>query len=204
MTQVKTPTFRGSYMNKLIEGEEKQNNEGKPYMAYSLRADFEPEDCPGFDAGDPRTYPNWAKEAIEEAIETGKTKFWKGKRPNNLSMPFMDGDDADKPELEGKVYCNMKAFGRRCPVLGMDNKAISPDGGGLNEQVIYSGAYYKAVITFAPYDAQGNRGVSARLVAVRKVDDGERMAGGISESQAEDMFGDEDGTQAAVEDDFLS
>lgn len=195
-----TPEFVGSYAGNLVHGQE--NDDGK--LVFSVRADFDPATCKGFDPADPKSVPDWAKEGIKAAIEAGKVKKWNGKVPNGLKMPLLDGDDSGKEELEGLYYMNLKSYGRRPPIVGPDGKAMDPDL-EVNDETIYSGAKFRAKIQFAPYDHKGNKGIGAYVVAIQKVADGERKSGGISASQAEDMFGAVEGdTEAALEDDFLS
>jgi hypothetical protein len=47
------------------------------------------------------------------------------------------------------------------------------------ESELYSGCYGRAIINFYVYDSQGNRGVSAGLMGIMKLSDGEPLGGGI-------------------------
>ena len=112
-------------------------------------------------------------------------KKWEGKVPSNLTMPFKNGDDSDNPEFSGTMYANLKAYKRRPPIIGPDGNALMQ----IDEDTVYSGAKFRAIVQFAPYNhTKGGKGVSAYIVAVQKVADGERKDGSISESQAEGMF----------------
>lgn len=176
--QVQTPIFEGAFAQYLVNGD--TNDQGA--LVYSVRAVFD--DFDGFDPENPKSAPKWAQAAIKAAIETGKSKKWDGKVPTNLRMPFINGDDSDKPEFNGKMYVNLKAYKRRPPIIGPDGNAMMQ----VDEDTIYSGAKFRAIVQFAPYNNAGGKGVSAYIVAVQKVADGERKDGSISESQAEGMF----------------
>ncbi|TDX21648.1 uncharacterized protein DUF2815 [Modicisalibacter xianhensis] len=189
--QVMTPQFSGAYANFLVDGQ--TNEDGT--LVYSLCGIFDEMD--GFDPRDPKSVPNWAKDAVSAAIATGREKKWGGKVPNGLELPFRDGDARDQPEFNGCFYINMKSYKKRCPIVDKNGKALLQ----VDSDTIYSGAKYRAVIQFAAYDRKGKKGVSAYLVAVQKCGEGERKDGGISESQAENLFGGPASGGAAPEDD---
>lgn len=177
--QVRTPIFEGAFAQYLVNGDE--NDQG--VLVYSIRAVFD--DLDGYDPENPKSAPKWAQAAIKAALEMGKSKKWEGKIPTNLTMPFKNGDDSDKPEFHGKIYSNFKSYKRRPPIIGPDGQAMMQ----IDEDTIYSGAKFRAVVQFAPYrNDAGGKGVSAYIVAIQKVADGERKDGSISESQAEGMF----------------
>lgn len=178
--QVQTPIFEGAFAQYLIDGD--TNDQGN--LVFSIRAVFDEFD--GWNPEDPKSVPAWAKSAVKSAIERGKKTKWDGKVPSNLRMPFINGDDSDKPEFHGTMYANLKAYSKRPPIVGPNGKALMQ----VDQDTIYSGAKYRAVIQFAPYNNAGGKGVSGYIVAIQKVADGERKDGSISESQAESMFGD--------------
>lgn len=189
--QVQTPIFEGAFAQYLVDGD--VNDQGN--QVYSIRAVFD--DFDGMNPDDPKSVPNWAKEAVKAAIEKGKKAKWDGKVPSTLRMPFLNGDDSDKAEFHGKVYSNFKAYGKRPPIVGPNGKALMQ----VDQDTIYSGAKYRAVVQMAPYSNAGGKGVSAYIVAIQKTGDGERKDGAISEQQAEGMFGAVEG--GAPEDDPL-
>lgn len=125
------------------------------------------------------------EKAIEEAIEIGvKTKF-EGKRPKNLSLPLRDGDEdrEDDPTYAGCMFLTASST-RRPGVVDSNREAI------LDEDEFYSGCYGAVSINFYPFNAAGNKGVSAGLNNLMKTKDGERLGGAFS--TAEEDFEDID------------
>lgn len=198
--QVQTPIFEGAFAQYLTEPDyvtRKKNGKEVEVAVYSVRAVFDEFD--GFNPEDPKSVPSWAKAAVKAALDKGKEKLWDGKIPTSLRMPFINGDDSEKSEFHGRFYSNIKSYEKQPPIIGPNGKAMM----GISQDTVYSGAKYRAVLQFAPYNNAGGKGVSAYIVALQKVADGERRDGGISESQAESLFGDTTGGNPA-EDDWLN
>lgn len=194
--EVTTPVFTGSFMQNFVNGQE--NDSG--LTVFTVRADWAAEDCSGWDPADPKSVPGWAEKALAAAIAQGKTKLWNNKVPGKLDMPFRDGNDHGADELTDCVYANPKSYRTRSPVIGPDGKALLQ----VDDTTIYSGAKYRARIRLAPYSKAGKNGIGMYLVAIQKVAEGERRSGGISEDQAEKLFGAVEGESDALDDDFLN
>ncbi len=115
------------------------------------------------------------KEAIEEAKEYGKEKKWGGKVPKNLKMPVRDGDEDrnDDENYADSYFINANAPAKRPPKLLTRVKDVE-----ATEDDIYSGVYAVAVITFFPYDSNGNRGIACGLQGLQFYKHGERLSGG--------------------------
>lgn len=135
-----------------------------------------------------------------------------------INMVFEDDQDLGQLEAAiekaGKSFFGSKTF--KSPIRNGDEKESMPDGKrfvcsktknavrlvdakkqALEPEDFYGGAICKAVVCVSPYTTNANgRGVSAYLVAVQKVRDGERL-GGNFDDDALDMLGDID-----IEDDF--
>lgn len=128
--------------------------------------------------------------AVEAAMEDGKTKKWGGKIPPNLKLPLRDGDE-DRPDDEhyaGHMFVN--ANSARKP--GLVDAELDPI---MDREEFYSGCYGRASVNFYAFDSNGSKGVACGLNNLQKLEDGERLAGGVS---AEVDFGDEE-----EEDDLL-
>lgn len=112
--------------------------------------------------------------AIKDAAEVGKEKKWGGKLPKGLRSPLRDGDEErpDDENYEGVMFMNANAQAKRPPKLMTRVK-----GQEATEEDLYSGCYAVVVVNFFPYDTSGNKGISAGLIGVQKLADGERLSG---------------------------
>lgn len=119
------------------------------------------------------------KKAIQAAIAGGHPK-WKGKTPAKLKLPLRDGDEdrPDNPEYAGHYFLGANS-NIRPKVVDRDLNEIGPDD-------FKSGDYGMAAINFYTFSAAGNNGVACGLNNVRKMKDGEALAGG---STPEEDFG---------------
>lgn len=128
------------------------------------------------------------KKAIEEAKQEGANKFFNGKVPPNLKTTVHDGDGL-RPSGEpfGKeckgCYVMTCTTGVDFPpevVVGQDRHPAMP-----NE--VKSGDYGFVSVNFAPYDKNGNRGISSYLGNVLKTKSGPAL--GSVKTTANDDFG---------------
>jgi len=148
------------------------------------------------------------KEAVDAAIEQGKTSKWGGKVPANLKKPLRDGDE-ERPDDEayaGHYFLN--ATSKTKPGIA---KPIGkgPDGRVKFQEItdsteVYSGCYAKVSLNFYPFDAKGNKGVAAGLNNIVKVQDGEFLGGraSVQEDFADEDF--DDVVESGDDEDFLS
>ena len=139
------------------------------------------------------------RKAIEEAIEEGVKSYkkWNGKRPKMDRTVLKDGDDkidaAEKPEnytaYEGMVYVTPKADkAKDFYVFDADRQTVTPD-------TIYSGCYVRCSMDIVPYAHDlGGKGVTAKLVGLQFLEDGEPLGGThhSEESVSRDFDGDLD------------
>jgi len=92
-------------------------------------------------------------------------------------LPLHDGDE-DKTD---EAYHNCLYLNAKCKtkpgVVDAERQQI------INEEEFFPGCYGYASVTFYPFDANGNKGVSAGLNNVMKTKDGERLGGRISADQ---------------------
>lgn len=141
-------------------------------------------------------------DAIKEAVARGCTEkdrrtnapVFAGKDPDDkaffstLQLPIKNadkdvltrGDNAGKvrsevyPEMKGKIVLTCKTKDNLLEqglVFGSDRKPVPA-------AQLYSGMQGRVGVWFTPYDNNGNRGVSARLVSVLRTGDGERLTTG--------------------------
>lgn len=127
--------------------------------------------------------------AIDEAVARGysgelseKSTFKKGTKESALKLPLKDGEDKadnDYAELfEGYMFATAKSD-RRPTVLDENGQQI------LDPEEFYSGALGAVSITVYPYNNR-SQGVGVQLNHIMKLDDGERIGGGVI--SADDAF----------------
>ncbi|WP_257202964.1 DUF2815 family protein [Corynebacterium cystitidis] len=135
------------------------------------------------------------KAAVDDAVE--RRTFKQPIDPAATKYPpLRDGDSLTDsgeergPEFAGHWFIAAKTGVSRPPFLvdGQMNKII-------DENELYSGCYGNVAVQFFGYENSGNKGISASLVGVQKVKDGERLGGPTLE--AEDVFGVIGGAPAA-------
>lgn len=111
--------------------------------------------------------------AVKQVMDENKD-FFKGRKP---ASPIHDGDtdgtNAGQPPYAGCYYVNAKATEAYPPkIMDFNKRALTPD----DEVKVYSGCYVQAVLSIFPYNNQ-QVGVGVGLTAIRKVADGEPLAG---------------------------
>lgn len=133
---------------------------------------------------------NRINKAVELAVANGISSKWGGKKPAKLKLPLRDGD-AERPDDEnyaGMYFVNASSKKYKPGIIYKNGQEI------LDETDFYSGCYGLAQISFYPYKASGNMGVSCGLNNLMKTEDGEPLGGRVSASNAfaEDIENDED------------
>ena len=126
------------------------------------------------------------KAAVDDAVERGT--FKQAIDPAQTKYPpLRDGDSMTDsgeprgPEFANHVFISAKAGTKRKPFVVDGN--LQPV---IDESEVYSGCYVNVALQFFGYANSGNKGVSASLIGVQKVADGERLGGPALE--AEDVF----------------
>lgn len=118
------------------------------------------------------------KKAIDAAAQKGLATKFGGKLPTVLKTTFKDADTdtdqdgdifADKwPETAGHYVINVSS--RVKPqIVDADLNPI------INPVEFYSGCYGRASINFFAYNTNGNKGISAGLNNLQKLEDGEAL-----------------------------
>lgn len=132
------------------------------------------------------------KAAVQAAKEAYVTKTGK-KIPAQVKTTLHDGDRLSSSgneygkECKGAYVINVNST--RKPVLIYSDKTPITDEGEL-----YSGCYGRAILNFYYYNTSGNSGVSAGLMGLMKLSDGEPLGAGIvTDEDWDDDFNDSDG-----------
>lgn len=137
------------------------------------------------------------QEAIKNALEQGKEKYWSGKVPKGLKTPLRDGDEDRDDEAYANSYF-INANSKDAPqVVGLEKDKATGRPIPLGSDDVYSGCYANVSINFYPYN-NVSKGIAAGLGNIQKSDDGEPLGG--NRAKAEDEF---DFEEVDLEDDFL-
>lgn len=135
------------------------------------------------------------KAAMAEAREAFCKKNGSSSLPAKPVHTLHDGDglkDSGEPYGEECKGCWVISVRSKKPVKIIDqNKQPITD-----PEVLYSGCYGQAVINFYGYNRNGRKGISASLMGLRKIKDGERLSGSVCS--------DDDFDDASVADDLGS
>lgn len=128
-------------------------------------------------------------QAITAAVEEGVNRrtFTQPIDPNHTKYPpLRDGDTPNDsgeprgPEFAGHYFIAAKNKKHPIVVNAQRQPIIDPDD-------VYSGCYVNMAVEFYAYHNSGNKGISASLIGVQKVKDGDRLGG--QPPKAEDVFG---------------
>ena len=120
------------------------------------------------------------EDAMDAAMEKGKTSIWKGKLPKikKDNKPFYDGDDDDggerevKPEEEGMMVLRTRSY-KVVRVLDADKEPAEEGEDGAP----YGGCYVDAIVEFWPQDYEGVPRLNCEIKGVRFRKDGEPFSG---------------------------
>ncbi len=111
------------------------------------------------------------KKAINAAYKEGVDNVWNGKEPKSFHNPLKDGDekDDDTGVFENHYYITLKS--KDAP------EVVDKDLEPVDAKQVYSGGICNVSMTFLPYVAGGNKGISALLNNVQIIDAGNRING---------------------------
>lgn len=164
--KVQTGKARLSYAN-LAEAKTNKNDvNGIPYYSTQII----------IPKSDKKTLERFTK-AIESIKQSDRAKEIWGAKTNlkSIKSPLRDGDEADNQELlAGNVYFSAK--NKRQPMLVSRDKIEFSTAEEIEEE-LYSGCYAQVIVSLYPYNFNGNKGIGAWLEGVRKIADGEPLAG---------------------------
>jgi hypothetical protein len=123
---------------------------------------------------------NRIKKAIDAAAQKGLTTKFGGKLPAVLRTTLKDADkDTDQ---DGEIFADKWDYTAGHYIINVSSK-IQPQivdadlNPIINPVEFYSGCYGRASINFFAYNNQGNKGISAGLNNLQKLEDGEALGG---------------------------
>ena len=131
------------------------------------------------------------KEAMEEARQNFCAKNGNSALPAKPSNTLHDGDgqrdsgDDYGPECKGHYVMTVSSKDRPVIVDAARNEI-------LDRTEVYSGCYGRAAINFYGYNSHGKKGISAGLLSVQKLSDGEPFGTRGSADDFDDDYEDED------------
>ena len=121
---------------------------------------------------------NRIKKAIDAAAQKGISTKFGGKLPAILKTTLKDADkDTDQ---DGEVFADKWDYTAGHYIINVSSK-IQPQivdadcNPIINPTEFYSGCYGRASINFFAYNNQGNKGISAGLNNLQKLEDGESL-----------------------------
>lgn len=132
------------------------------------------------------------KAAIQEAADNFRARNGNASLPAKPNNTLHDGDgmrDSGEPfgpECKGCYVITVSSKAKPVVVDAFGNEVNDPGE-------VYSGCYGRASINFYAYNSHGKKGVSAGLLAVKKLSDGEPFGTVGSASDFDDGYTDPDG-----------
>lgn len=129
--------------------------------------------------------------AIQNAIQEGANRIWKGVIPPQVQNPIHDGDGVKQdgtpygPECKG--HWVFTASTSADPQFAKPEIVDAQGQPILNASEIYSGIYGRVSVVFAPYMFAGKKGIGCYLNNVQKLEDGEPL--GAAKASASEDFG---------------
>ena len=130
---------------------------------------------------------NKVLKTVELAKQKGVTKLFGGEIPNRFHLPLKDGDieRPNDPSYKDSYYINASSYNP--PQIVDRGKNLI-----LDRSEVYSGCYANVTVNIYPFNSGGNRGVSAGLGNVQKVEDGEPLGGFFRAEDDFDVLDDDD------------
>ncbi|KHM51619.1 Protein of unknown function [Anaerovibrio lipolyticus DSM 3074] len=113
-----------------------------------------------------------AQEVVDKMMKDSEVKQVLGKTKIKYEL-LRDGDEKEDPAYENSFFINAKSNEDHKPKLYTKDREEIVDPNEL-----YAGCYVQAVLSFYPYNKNGNSGIGASLLAVRFIKDGEPLTGG--------------------------
>ena len=117
---------------------------------------------------------------INAAFEKAKAAsgpFFGGQVPKGLKGGLRDGDaEKDDEAYQNSFFINANTT-LKPKVVDVNLNDI------LDAEEFYSGCYGRVSLTFYPYNQQGSKGIACGLGNVQKLEDGEKLGGGVSAAQ---------------------
>ena len=177
--RVKPPLARGSFMQRILEPEAFSEGD-KPEWGCQLRWPMD----------DPEV-KQWAGDmgALFKKVLIDKLGEKKGAallQSPNTKIPLRNGDHEENEEYHGQLFMNVRNKFRQPIVIGPSGKALDP--ASLNDNIIYSGAWYRSRLVFRYFDVK-SKGIGAYIEILMKIKDDDRLDSVINTGAAEEEFG---------------
>lgn len=102
----------------------------------------------------------------------------KTKRPENIRIPFRDGNEKQVDGYKDVIFCSATSMQRPGLVDAQLKDIVDPTE-------FYAGCWARATVTAFAYDRAGNRGIAFGLQNIQKLRDDDAFSG---RSKAEDDF----------------
>lgn len=140
------------------------------------------------------------KAAMAEARENFCKRNGSNALPAKPNHTMHDGDgvrdsgDPYGPECKGCYIINVSSKQKPVVVDSFRNPITDP-------AELFSGCYGRAAINFYGYSRNGKKGISAGLLSIQKLHDGEPLGGARGSA---DDFDDDYAAEAGADDDFMS
>jgi hypothetical protein len=174
MSKIKMPSVRLSYPS-LFQTEDYKGTDTEKYAATFILDKTDHKDI---------------IKKIQKRIKTVIKESLKGKTPSDEKICLKDGDDTDKPELEGAY--SIKATTRKRPVvLDRDKTPVTQ-----SDNIIYAGCMVNGIITIWGSENYGR--VSAGLEGLQFAGEGEPFGSPTIDVDEFDVFGEADDNDDVV------
>ena len=176
--RVKPPLARGSFMQRILEPEAFSEGD-KPEWGCQLRWPMADEEVKA-----------WAGDMGRMFTQVFIDKFGEKKgmdmiKSPNVKIPLRNGDHEENEEYHGQLFMNVRNKFRQPIILGPTGDPLPP--AMIDDQVIYSGAWYRSRIVFRYFDVK-SKGIGAYLEVLMKIKDDNRLDSVISIDAAKDEF----------------
>lgn len=155
-----TPEFRAGFIS-VFRATKPRDAKSEQKSKYSVRACFP---------------PTADLSKLKAAAAAAAKEEWGDKIPKALRSPFRRNDELETPVVgigDDWIIMTFSANEDRRP--GIVDRKLNDI---INEEDVYSGAWYRAQVRPFAYDQQGNKGVSFGLQNVQKLRDDEPIGGG--------------------------
>ena len=156
-----TPEFRAGFIS-VFRATKSREAKPEDKAKFSIRACFP---------------PTTDISALKQVAQVAANEFWgEGKVPKSLRSPFRFNEELDNPVAgigDDWVVMTFSANEDRRPGLVDANLQDI-----INEEDVYSGAWFRAQVRGYGYDNKGNKGVAFGLQNLQKMRDDDPIGGG--------------------------
>ena len=176
--RVKPPEARGSFMARILEPEAFSEGDAKEWGC-QLRWPIDNDEVKAWTA----EMGGMFKQILVDKM--GEKKALELMKNPQLKIPLRNGNHESNDEYEGWLFMNVRNKFRQPIVMGPHAKAIPVDL--LNDNIIYSGAWYRSRVVFSYFDVK-SKGIGAYIEILMKTRDDDRLDSVINVGAAEEDF----------------